>query len=211
MWLQVQNIVVRARYNPGCLKVIANQPISSQSADTHRVESQLQNRESNFQSLGNPCSGHVCNSFKLPPSSVHVSDSRAISTGGGCSVSGLAGEVDVHVSSIFPAQQSYSGTTGDTGGRSDSDSPLVAKTVMVPTPTSSLCGPSTVLSLPLRTSVTTGSEICLGRKVVPSGRMEVLVRHYKAAGFLDEASRLATAPRRPSTNVVSFKRCLTRN
>ena len=26
------------------------------------------------------------------------------------------------------------------------------------------------------------------------------MRHYKAAGFSDEVSRLATAPRRPSTN-----------
>ena len=31
-------------------------------------------------------------------------------------------------------------------------------------------------------------------------RMEALVRHYKAAGFSDEISRLAAAPRRPSTN-----------
>ena len=30
--------------------------------------------------------------------------------------------------------------------------------------------------------------------------MKALVRHYKAAGFSDEVSRLAAAPRRPSTN-----------
>ena len=122
-----------------------------------------------------------------------------MSTGGGCSVSGLAGEVNVHVSSISPSQQGYSETMVDTGGRSDSDSPLVAKTVMVSTPTSSLCGPSTVLSLPPISSVTTGSEIRLRRKVIPSARMEALVRHYKAAGFSDEVSRLGAAPRRPST------------
>ena len=122
-----------------------------------------------------------------------------MSTGGGCSVSGLAGEVNVHVSSISPSQQGYSETMVDTGGRSDSDSPLVAKTVMVSTPTSSLCGPSTVLSLPPISSVTTGSEIRLRRKVIPSARMEALVRHYKAAGFSDEVSRLDAAPRRPST------------
>ena len=40
----------------------------------------------------------------------------------------------------------------------------------------------------------------LRRKVVPSARMEALMRHYKAAGFSDEVSRLAAAPRRPSTN-----------
>ena len=152
-------------------------PISSQPADTDRVESPPRDRESNFRSLGNPSSGHVCHCFKLPPSSVHVSDSGAMSTGGGCSVSGLAGEVDVHVSPVSPARQGYSETTVDTGGKSDSDSILVAKTVMVSTPTSSLCGPSTVLSLPPRSPVTTGSEIRLGRKVVPSARMKALVRH----------------------------------
>ena len=134
-------------------------PISSQSADIDRVESPSQNRELNFQILGDPSSGHVCNCFKLPPSSVHVPDSGATSPGGGCSVSGMAGEVNVHVPSISPAQQGYSETTVDTGGRSNSDSPLVAKTVMVSTPTSSLCGSSTVLSLPPRSYVPTGSEI----------------------------------------------------
>ena len=94
----------------------------------------------------------------------------------------------------------YSETTVDTGGRSNTDSPLVAKTGMVSTPTLSLCGPATVLSLPPRSPVTTGSEIHLGWKVLPSAHMEGLVRHYKAAGFSDEVSRLAAAPRRPSTN-----------
>ena len=175
-------------------------PISFQPADTDRVESPSRNREPDFRSLGNPSSGHVCNCFKLLPSSVHISDSGATSTGGGCSVSGLAGEVDVHVSSVSPAQQGYSETTVDTGGRGDSDSPLVAETVMVCTPSLSLCGPSTVLSLPPRSSVTTGSEIRLRRKVIPSACMEALVRHYKAAGFSDDISRLVAAPRRPSTN-----------
>ena len=39
------------------------------------------------------------------PSSVHVPNSGAKSPRGGCSVSGLAGEVNVHVSSIRSAQQ----------------------------------------------------------------------------------------------------------
>ena len=80
-------------------------PISSQSADTDKEESPSRNRESNFWSLGDPSNGHVCNCGKLPPSSVHVSDSGAMSTGGGCSVSGLAGEVDVHVSFVSPIKQ----------------------------------------------------------------------------------------------------------
>ena len=57
-----------------------------------------------------------------------------------------------------------------------------------------------MLSLLSRSSVPVGSEVCLGRKVVPSARMEALMRHHKAAGFSDEASRLAAAPKRPSTN-----------
>ena len=175
-------------------------PISSQSANNDTGESPPRNRESDFLILGDSSSGHVFNCFKLPPSSVPVSDSGATSTGGGCSVSGLAGKVDVYASIISPAQQSHSETMVHAGGRGNSNSSLVAEAVVVSTTISSLCGPSAVLSIPPRSSVTTGSEICLGRKVVPSARMEALVRHYKAAGFSDEVSRLAVAPRRPSTN-----------
>ena len=38
--------------------------------------------------------------------------------------------------------------------------------------------------------------------------MEALMRHYKAAGFSDEVSRLAAAPRRPSTNRMYDNRWL---
>ena len=97
----------------------------------------------------------------------------------------------------FPPQQSHSEAPVHPGGRSNS---LMAETVVFSTPTSSLCGSPPVLSLPSRSSVPAGSEVCLGRKVVPSARMEALMRHYKAAGFSDEVSRLAAAPKRPSTN-----------
>ena len=66
-------------------------PISSQSADNDRVESPSRNGESNFQILGDSSSGHVCKCFKLPPFSVHISNSGATSTRGGCSVSGREG------------------------------------------------------------------------------------------------------------------------
>ena len=105
-----------------------------------------------------------------------------------------------HVSSIPSAQQSHSEAPVHPGGRSNSHSPLVAETVLVSAPTSSLCGSPPVLSLPSRSSVPAGSEVCLGWKVLPSARMEALMRHYKAAGFSDAVSRLAAAPRRPSTN-----------
>ena len=46
------------------------------------------------------------------------------------------------------------------------------------------------------------------RTVIPSARMEALMRHYKAADFSDEVSRLAAAPRRPSTNCMYDDRWL---
>ena len=92
--------------------------------------------------------------------------------------------------------------------RSNSRSPLVAETVLVSTSTSSLCGTPPSLSLRSRSSVPAGSEVCLGPKVVPSACMEALMRHYKAAGFSDEVSRLAAAPRMPSTNRMYDSRWL---
>ena len=62
------------------------------------------------------------------------------SPSGGCSVSGLAGEVNVHVSPIPPAQQSHAEASVHSGGGGNSRSPLVAVSVVVPTSTTSLCG-----------------------------------------------------------------------
>ena len=47
-------------------------------------------------------------------------------------------------------------------------------------------------------TVTTG--ICLGWQLVRSAHMEALMQHYQPPGFSEEVSRLAAAPRRPSTN-----------
>ena len=124
--------------------------------------------ETYLQALGDKC-------VKLPLSLVHISNSGATSPSGGCSVSGLAGEVNVHVSSIPSAQQSHSEAPVHPGGRGSSHSPLVAKTVVVSTPTSSLCGTPLGLSQPSGSSVPAGSEVCLRRKVVPSARMEALM------------------------------------
>ena len=133
-------------------------------------------------------------------SSVHVSSSRAKSPSGGCSVSGLAGEVDVHVSTLSPAQQGRAEITVHSSGRGDPRSPLVAVSTVVPTLTTSLCGTPVDSPIQSRSSVPAGPEVHLRRKVIPSARMEALMRNYKAAGFSDEVSRLAAAPRRPSTN-----------
>ena len=151
-------------------------PISSESANIDRVAPPPRDHETNLQALGDARSRHVCNSVELPPSSVHVSNFGATSPRGGCSVSGLAGEVNVHVPSISPAQQSHAEAQVHTGdSHSDSHSPLVAESVVVSTPTSSLCGTPPVLSLLSRSSVPAGSEVCLGWKVVPSARMEPLM------------------------------------
>ena len=77
-------------------------PISSEPANTDRVVPTPQDREAYLQGLGDTRTRHVCNTVELPPSSVHVSNSGAKSPIGGCSVSGLAGEVNVHVSPIPP-------------------------------------------------------------------------------------------------------------
>ena len=175
-------------------------PISSESANSDRVVPTPRDRETHLQGLGDTRSRHVCDTVELPPSSVHVSSSGAKSPSGGCSVSRLAGEVNVHVSTLSPAQQGRAEVTVHPCGRGDSRSPLVAVSTLVSTPTTSLCGTPVNSPIPSRSSVPAGPEVHLRRKVIPSARMEALMRHYKAAGFSDEVSRLASAPRRPSTN-----------
>ena len=78
-------------------------PISSESANINRVVPPPRDRETYLQALGDTRSRHVCDSVELPPSSVHVSSSGTTSPSGGCSLSGLAGEVNVHVSYIQSA------------------------------------------------------------------------------------------------------------
>ena len=52
------------------------------------------------------------------------------------------GKFDVHVSTVSHAQQSHLETKDHPGGRdSNSNSPLVAVTTVVPTSTTSVCGP----------------------------------------------------------------------
>ena len=80
LYLQSQDIVLRARHIPGCLNMIAD----------HLSDIEISN------------SGHVCHSPQCPFSPVYVSDFRASSTGTRCSVTRLAGKVDVHVSTCFP-------------------------------------------------------------------------------------------------------------
>ena len=175
-------------------------PILSGPANIDREVPAPRHCATHIQGLGDTTNRHVCDTVEHPPSSVHISNSGAKSLSGGCSVSGLAGVVNVHVSTISPAQQGRAETKVHPSGRGDTRSPLVAVSAVVSTPTTSLCGTPIVSPLPSGSSVPAGPEVHLRQKVIPSARMEALMRHYKAAGFSDEVSRLAAAPRRPSTN-----------
>ena len=175
-------------------------PISSESANIDRVVPTPRDREPHLQGLGDTRDQDVCNIVELPSPSVRVSDSGAKGPSGGCSVSGLAGEVSVHVSPIPPAQQGRAEASVHSGGGGDTCSPLVAVSVVVSTSATSLCGTSASTPLPSGSSAPAGSEVHLRRKAVPSARMEALMRPYKEAFFSDEVSRLVAAPRRPSTN-----------
>ena len=92
----------------------------------------------------------------------------------------MAGEVDIHVHvyTVTPAQQSDSEIEVYLGGQSNS--PLVAVTIVVPTSTTSVCGTPSHHSILLGPTVTT--VVCLSQKVIPSARIEALVQHYQAAG-----------------------------
>ena len=93
---------------------------------------------------------------------------------------------------------SHSEAQDHSEGRGDTHSPLVAISTVVSTLTTSVCGPSTLLSLPPSCAATI--EICLEQQVVPSACIEALMQHYQAAGFSREVSKLVAAPRRPSSN-----------
>ena len=165
LWLESQDIIVRARHIPGCLNVIAdhlsrpNQPIPTEWSLHPEIVKRI------FRFWGTP------------------------------EVDMFATLSNSHLPRFMSAE-----ITVHSSGRGDPRSPLVAVSTVVPTPTTSLCGTPVVSPIPSRSSVSAGPEVHLRRKVIPSARMEALMRHYKAAGFSDEVSRLAAAPRRPSTN-----------
>ena len=100
LWLESQGIIVRARHIPGCLNVIAdhlsrpNQPIPTEWSLHPEIVSRI------FRVWGTPevdMFGTLSNSH-LPRFMSPVSGAKSPSSG--CSVSRLAGEVNVHVSPI---------------------------------------------------------------------------------------------------------------
>ena len=165
----------KSQTNSGLLKCDSRPLVSAEPAHHDRVESPPRSRESDIQTVGNSSSGQVCHSPQHASSPVHGSSSGASSTGDRCFVTGLAGEVNVHVSTVSPAQQSHSGAQDHPDGRGDTHRPLVAVVTMVSTP-------ATILSVPQRPFVTTG--LYLKPQVIPSACMEALMQHRIFKGGL---------------------------
>ena len=178
----------KSQTHSGLPKCDSRPLVSAEPAHHDRVKSPPRSRESDIQTVGNSSSGQVCQSPQHTSSPVHGSSSGVSSTGNRCFVTGLAGEVNVHVSTVFPP---YCFTT------------------VVSTPAMIECGPlAMILSVPQRPFVTTG--LYLKRRFIPSACMEALMQHYQAAGFSREVSKFAAAPtcRRPSTNRMYDDRLL---
>ena len=117
----------KSQTHSGLPKFDSRPLVSAEPTHHDRVESPPRSRESDIQTVGNSSSGQVCHSPQHASSPVHGSSSGASSTGNRCFVTGLAGEVNVHVSTV------------------------------VSTPATIECGsPATILSVPQRPFVTTG-------------------------------------------------------
>ena len=200
LWLESQDIVVRARHIPGCLNVIAdhlsrpNQPIPTEWS----LHPEIVNRI--FRVWGTPevdMFATLSNSH-LPRFMSPVPEPRALA------VDALSQDWQGRSMYMFPPFPLLSKVVQKLR------STQVAEVILVAPWWPSqpwfphllrLCVKHPLFpTVPSRSSVPAGPEVHLRRKVIPSARMEALMRHYKAAGFSDEVSRLAAAPRRPSTN-----------
>ena len=129
--------------------------ISTKSAHNNRVEPSPRNSEPELQDMGNSNSGHVCHNPQHASSQFMSSilDPRALAIDT-LSQTGRGGRCTCFHGS--PAQQSHSETEDHPGGRSDTNSPLVAVTTVVSTSTTSLCGPPSHHSVLTGPTVTTG-------------------------------------------------------
>ena len=112
----------KSQTHSGLPKCDSRPVVSAEPAHNERVESPPQSRKSDIQTVGNSSSGHVCQS---PQHASYVSSSGASSTGDRFLVTGLAGEVNVHVSIVSPAQQSHSEAQDHSDRRVDTHRLLV--------------------------------------------------------------------------------------
>ena len=122
----------KSQAHSGLPKCDSRPLVSAEPAHHDRVVSPPRSRESDIQTMGNSSSGQVCHSPQHASSPVHGFSSGASSTGDRCFVTGLAGEVNVHVSTVSPAQQSHSEAQDHQDGRGDTHRPLVAVTTWFP-------------------------------------------------------------------------------
>ena len=122
-------------------------------------------------------SGHVCHSSQLASSSVYVSRSGATSTGDLCSVTRLAGAVNVHVAALKVIQKLKTTQEGE----------LI---LIAPWCPSQLWFPHLLRLCVNHLDSFSSVETYFHNRwqVVPSACMEALMQHYQAAGFLREVS-----------------------
>ena len=160
LWLEAQNIIVRARNIPGCLNVIAdhlsrlNQPIPTEWSLHPEIVKRI------FRVWGTPevdMFATVSNS-RLPWFMSPIPEPRALQWML-CLKTGRGGQCTCFPHSLCSAKSFR--ISGPPDGRGNSHSPLVAESVVVYTPTSSLCGTPSSLSLPSRSSVPAGPEVGL--------------------------------------------------
>ena len=116
----------KSQTHSGLPKCDSRPLVSAEPAHHDRVESPPRSHESDIQTVENSSSGQVCHSPQHASSPVHGSSSGASRTGDRCFVTGLAGEVNVHVCTVSPAQQSHSEAQDHPDGRGDTHRPLVA-------------------------------------------------------------------------------------
>ena len=156
LWLESQNVIVRARHIPGCLNVIAshlsrpNQPIPTEWSLHPEIVERI------FRVWGTPevdMFATLSNSH-LPRFMSPIPEPRALE------VDALSQDWQGRSMYMFPPF------------------PLLSKVVQ-------------------KLRSTQVAEVIL---IAPWWPSQSWFPHYKAAGFSDEVSRLAAAPRRPSTN-----------
>ena len=199
MWLQAQNIVVRARLIPGSLNMKADQLSRPNQRITTgwSLHPQIVSRIFGF--WGPPVVdmfGTGSNS-RLPQFMSPIPEPRALA------VDALSQDWQGRSMYMFPPFPLLSKVIQKLRSTQVAEviliAPLVAETVVVSTPTSSLCGPSAVLSI---------RQIFCHNRIRDTSRTEsrTVCMHggsratLEAAGFSDEVSRLAAAPRRDTTN-----------
>ena len=107
LWLQTRGHNSASQTHSGLPQCDSRPVTLAKPAYHNRVVSPPRSRESDIQTVGNSSSGHVCRSPQHASSPVYVSSSGGSSTGDRCPVPGLACKIDVHVSTIPPAQQNH--------------------------------------------------------------------------------------------------------